>query len=37
MFTYKTVRGVVCVELRIAEDNASDIWGTKILPVMAGT
>ena len=33
MFTYETVKGVVCVELRIAEDNARDIWGTKILPV----
>ena len=36
MFTYETVQGVMCVELRIAEDNARDIWGTKILPVIAG-
>ena len=36
MFTYETVQGVLCVELRIAEDNARDIWGTKILPVIAG-
>ena len=36
MVTYETVKGVVCVELRIAEDNARDIWGTKILPVVAG-
>ena len=36
MFTYETVQGVKCVELRIAEDNARDIWGTKVLPVVAG-
>ena len=36
MFTYQTVRGVKCVELRIAEDNARDIWGTKVLPVISG-
>ena len=36
MVTYETVKGVVCVELRIAEDNARYIWGTKILPVVAG-
>ena len=28
MFTYQTIQGVKCVELRIAEDNARDIWGT---------
>ena len=26
MFTYETVKGVVCVELRITEDNARDIY-----------
>ena len=36
MFTYEKVKGVVCVELRVAEDNARDIWGPKILPVIAG-
>ena len=36
MFTYQTVQGVKCVELRIAEDNARDIWGTKVLPVISG-
>ena len=30
------MRGVKCVELRIAEDNARDIWGTKVLPVISG-
>ena len=36
MFTYEKVQGVTCVELRIAEDNARDIGGTKVLPVIAG-
>ena len=26
MFTYEKVQGVTCVELRIAEDNAKNIW-----------
>ena len=30
------MQGVVCVELRIAEDNARDIWGTKVLLVIGG-
>ena len=35
-YEYDTISGVICLKLRIAKNNAMDIWGSRVLPVIHG-